>query len=148
MIWAIVNENLIIELIDSEEYPERQCQMIVNISQESPQPQVGWSLIGNKFQPPNQKEKDYNKYIKRAEAKNKILAEMASENMERVRNGVWSVPQLVGLTQDVELKLVLDDVNTLSFELAQSKLLSCTNPLLTTEIKMGWIAKLQANLYN
>jgi hypothetical protein len=96
----------------------------------------------------SQKEVDFQKYLKRASVKDQIIAEMAAENMERVRAGVWSVVDLVGLTQDAELKLVLDDINTLSFELAQSKLSSATNPLLTQAIKTGWILKLQANLFN
>lgn len=97
---------------------------------------------------PTQKQLDYNKYLKRASAKDIILAEMASENMERVRNGIWTVTDLISLTQDAELKLVLDDINTLSFELAQSKLNTISNPLLVPEIKNGWINKLQTHLYN
>lgn len=96
----------------------------------------------------SQKEIDFQKYLKRAAAKDRIIAEMASENMERVRNGVWTVPNLISLTQDNELKLVLDDINTLSFELAISKLQTISNLLLTTEIKTGWIVKLQSNLFN
>jgi hypothetical protein len=102
----------------------------------------------NTFSPMSQKEKDFNKYIKRARVKDTLMAEMASENMERVRNGMWTVLQLVELTQDPTLKLVLDDINTLSFELAQSKLQGATHNLLTTEIKLGWIVKLQNNLFN
>ena len=106
--------------------------------------------IFNSSEPPlpTQKQLDYNKYLKRAAAKDIILAEMASENMERVRNGIWTVSDLVSLTQDAELKLVLDDINTLSFELAQSKLNTINNPLLVPEIKNGWINKLQTHLYN
>jgi hypothetical protein len=58
------------------------------------------------------------------------------------------VPGLISLTQDPTLKLVLDDINTLSFELAQGKLESATHELLTTEIKNSWILKLQNNLFN
>ena len=94
------------------------------------------------------KEKDYQKYLARASVKNQILAEMASENMSRVRAGIWTVTDLINLTQDTQLKQALDDIETLSFELAQSKLMSSTNSLLTTEIKNAWIAKLQANLFN
>jgi hypothetical protein len=95
-----------------------------------------------------QKEKDFNKYLKRAAAKNIIMAEMASENMERVRNGVWTVPQLVELTQDAELKLILNDIETLSFELAYQKLLAATNPMITSEIKTQWATKLVNNFFN
>jgi len=93
-------------------------------------------------------EKDYNKYIKRASAKDKIIAEMATENMDRVRAGKWTVPDLIELTQSTDLKLVLDDISTLSFELAASKLNGIRHRLLTETIRKGWIAKLQANYYN
>lgn len=120
---------------------------IVDMSQESKD--ALRALFGNTAPPaPSQKDLDYQKYLKRAAVKDQIIAEMASENMERVRNGIWTVSDLVSLTQDPELKLVLDDINTLSFELAQSKLNSITNPLLITEIKTGWILKLQTHLYN
>lgn len=49
---------------------------------------------------------------------------------------------------NADLKMVLDNINTLSFELAQSKLNAINIPLLTTEIKSDWIAKLQSHLYN
>lgn len=88
------------------------------------------------------------KYMKRASVKNSLLAEMATENMERVRSGIWTVQDLINLTQDSDLKLALDDINTLSFELAQSKILAAPNSLLTTEIKNSWILKLQNNLFN
>jgi hypothetical protein len=95
-----------------------------------------------------QAEKDYEKYMKRADVKDRIIAEMATENMARVRAGIWTVPNLVALTQDPELKLVLDDINTLSFELAVSKLMALTNPLITQKIKNEWILKLQSHFYN
>lgn len=95
-----------------------------------------------------QLQKDFDKYKKRAAVKDTIIATMASENMERVRNGVWTVPDLVGLTQDPELKLILDDVSTLSYELAVGKIQAATNSLLTEDIKNGWIAMLMAHFYN
>jgi hypothetical protein len=95
-----------------------------------------------------QTEKDYEKYMKRAAVKDKIIAEMATENMARVRAGVWTVPNLVALTQDPELKLILDDINTLSFELAVLKLMALTNPLITQKIKNDWVLKLQSHFYN
>jgi hypothetical protein len=94
-----------------------------------------------------QKIKDLSRYENRALIKDHIIAWMATGNMDRVRQGVWTITQLITLTQDVELKMVLDDVSTLSFELAQSKINSLTNPLITPEIKMEWIMKLQENLY-
>ncbi len=106
--------------------------------------------VFNSSNPPEstQKQKDFQKYLKRASVRDQIIAEMAAENMERVRAGTWTVADLINLTQDTELKAVLSDLSTLSFELAQSKLLAATNPLLTTDIKNGWLAKLQAHLYN
>lgn len=94
-----------------------------------------------------QSELDYDRYIKRAQAKDKILAEFASENMSRIRAGTWTVPDLIALTQDVQLNLLLANINTLSFELAISSVQGITNPLITPEIKASWIAKLQAHLY-
>jgi len=96
----------------------------------------------------SQKDKDFQKYLKRAAAKDKIIAEMASENMERVRTGIWTVQNLVDLTQDAELKRVLDDISTLSFELAAQKLQAINNPLLTSDIKNSWLQKLMSNFYN
>jgi hypothetical protein len=96
---------------------------------------------------PTQYDRDYERYLKRAQAKDKILAEMASENMARVRAGTWTTSQLIELTQDAGLKLVLDDVSTLSFELASQKLITINNPLITDEIKFGWIEKLQRHFY-
>jgi hypothetical protein len=93
-------------------------------------------------------EKDKLKYLKRASVKDTIIAEMATENMSRVRSGKWTVPDLVSLTQDPMLKLILDDINTLSFELAVLKLQTINNPLITKEIKEEWIRKLQTHFYN
>lgn len=96
---------------------------------------------------PSQLELDTTRYARRAQAKNQIIAEFAAENMSRVRVGAWTVQQLVGLTQDAGLKALLDNVNTLSFEIAAQQIPSLTNALLTKEIKAGWVAKLQAHFY-
>ena len=93
-------------------------------------------------------ELDVERYSRRAKAKDVILSEFAAENMARVRSGVWTVPQLISLTQDAGLKALLDNVNTLSFEIASTMVPNLTNPLLTAEIKTGWVAKLQAHFYN
>lgn len=95
----------------------------------------------------DQRELDYERYLKRAKVKDQIIAEMASENMERVRNGVWTVSNLISLTQDPELKLVLDDVSTLSYELAVGKIMAISNPLITADIKNAWALKLQSHFY-
>ena len=94
-----------------------------------------------------QKEQDLDRYMRRATVKNQIIAELAAENMERVRNGTWTVADLISLTMDVELKGVLDDINTLSFELAYSKVAALTNPIVTTEIKTQWQTKLMSHFY-
>lgn len=94
-----------------------------------------------------QRQADFMRYKQRAEAKSGMLAEMAAGNMERVRSGIWTVEQLIALTQDPELKQLLDDVNTLSFEIAYSRIDSLTNPILTVEIKNSWKALLVENFY-
>jgi len=91
---------------------------------------------------------DIARYSKRARAKDQILAEFAAENMARVRAGTWTVTQLISLTQDAGLKGLLDNVNTLSFEIAASIVPGLTNSLLTAPIKAGWVAKLQSHFYN
>ena len=91
---------------------------------------------------------DYRKYTNRAKVKDSIIATMASNNMQRVRSGIWSVENLISLTQDSELKLILDDVSTLSYELAIGKIEAATNPLLTAGIKTEWISLLAAHLNN
>lgn len=96
---------------------------------------------------PTQFEKDRARYLKRSDAKSIILADMAAENMTRVRNGIWTVPQLISLTQDAQLKDILDDINTLSFEIAATKIPGLTNPLITSDIKSGWVTKLQGHFY-
>jgi hypothetical protein len=96
---------------------------------------------------PTQKEKDFERYTKRSVAKNAIITEMATENMGRIRSGEWSTADVISLTQDTQLQLVLADVHSLSFELAAMKLSAATNPLITTAIKNTWIQRLQAHFY-
>jgi len=95
----------------------------------------------------SQKEKDFERYTKRAIAKNMIIAEMATENMERIRSGVWNVSDIISLTQDEQVREVLNDVYSLSFEIATVKLMSLTNVLITNEIKAIWVEKLQKHFY-
>jgi hypothetical protein len=108
-----------------------------------------WSAIVLSYFPipKTQYEKDISRYTKRAEAKDAILAEMAAENMSRVRNGTWSIPQLMSLTQDLELKQVLSNIDTLSFEIAAGAIMQLTNPLLTPQIKQAWAMKLSSHFY-
>lgn len=97
--------------------------------------------------PPTQLELDRIRYSKRADAISRMLAEMAAENMDRIRMGVWTVPQLISLTQDAQIKEILTDIYSLSFEIAYSKVDGVTNPLITSSIKTIWKAKLAANFF-
>jgi hypothetical protein len=92
-------------------------------------------------------ERDIVRYTTRASIKDRLIAEMAAENMARVRAGTWTVPDLVALTQDEQIAAVLSDIGTLSYELAAVKLAEVTNPLITEDIKAGWIQKLQDHFY-
>lgn len=96
---------------------------------------------------PTQYTLDVNRYTKRAAVKDRLLAEMAADNMARVRSGVWTVVDLTGLMADADVKAVLELIGTLSFELAAQALAAADHPLLTPKIKAGWIAKLQQHLY-
>lgn len=94
-----------------------------------------------------QRESDFARFKKRASVKDSMIAEMAAGNMERVRSGVWTTGQLIALTQDEQLKQVLSDISSLSFEIAYSKVDAITNPIITTEIKNSWKALLADNFY-
>ena len=96
---------------------------------------------------PLQIELDKIRFTKRAKVKDQIIAEMAAENMERVRTAVWTTADLISLTQDSELKDLLDDINSLSFEIAYSKIDALTNTLITTDIKDNWKLKLASHFY-
>lgn len=69
---------------------------------------------------------------------------ICADNMERIRTGAWTVTQLVELTADPVFKNIQDDINGLSF----GKIMELTNPIITNEIKMDWVGRLQANLFN
>ena len=94
-----------------------------------------------------QAEKDFERYSKRAIAKNEIITEIATENMQRIRTGVWTISDIISLVQDEDIKEVLSNLHSLSFELAATKLASVANPLITSEIKAIWIQKLQTHFY-
>jgi Mg2+/Co2+ transporter CorB len=98
--------------------------------------------------PLTQEEKDKAKYLKRAEALNKMMAEMAVENMARVRSGVWTIDDLVSLTQDTMVKQLISDLTSLSFELAYQKVDLITSPAVTSDIKIQWKTKLASNFFN
>lgn len=153
--YAFIKNNLVekVEACSEESYLEQAShyQNIVDVTDMLPMPQVGWSLVGNILTPSiplSQEQRDFIRFMKRANVKNQIVAEMAMENMARLRAGVWTTANLTALTQDAELKLVLDDVNTLSYELAIPKVQALTNPIITPQIKAGWVAKLMSHFYN
>jgi hypothetical protein len=153
--YAFILDNVVtkVEACSEEDFiaQAHKYQNIADVTDQLPQPVVGWLLSEGKLVPPvelTQGEKDLAKYLKRARVKDQIIAEMASENIGRIRSGVWTVAQLTSLTQDQELKLVLDDVSTLSYELSVQKVMATTNALITPEIKAGWVAKLMSHFYN
>lgn len=96
---------------------------------------------------PTQYDKDLSRYIKRAAAKPKIIAKMAADNVTRVRNGTWTSAQLISLTQDAQLRDLLANIETLSFEIAIGSISALTNPLMTSEIKAEWVQSLSDNLF-
>lgn len=91
-------------------------------------------------------ELDTDKYLRRAESKNLLMAEMAAMNVARVKNGTWTVAQLTALMQDEQIKALIAYMETLSFELAIGVTQGLTNPLITPEIKSAWTARLVAKL--
>jgi hypothetical protein len=92
-------------------------------------------------------EKDKITMAKRAAIRDTIIGEIAADNKARLRSGLWTTAQLIALTQDAEFKAAMDDILGLSFELAQSKVMAMTNPMVTMDIKMQIIGKLQEHLY-
>jgi hypothetical protein len=155
---ALVVDNKVTNIVVTgpNEWAERLLEMgfvVVNLS-EGEACQVGWSFnpsanprFFDETPPPPPVNKDVIRYKKRAEIKDKLMIDMAVNNMARVKSGLWSVSDLVALTQDPQLKLVLDDVHTLSFELAIEKIKVLTNPILTQDIKDSWILKLKKYLF-
>lgn len=97
--------------------------------------------------PPTQHELDRSRYLRRAAVRDTLLADMAADNMARVRAGTWTVGDLQALMADPQTKVVIDLINALSFEMAIAALNASPNALLTPEIKAGWVAKLQSHLY-
>ena len=97
---------------------------------------------------PTQFNADKERYQRRAAAKDGMIATLAAGNMSRIRSGIWTVPQLVTFMQDSIVLQILTDINTLSFELAYSKVDSISSPLVTTEIKTEWKTLLASNFYN
>ena len=96
---------------------------------------------------PTQFELDQARYQKRAAVKDQLLSYMAADNMSRVRSGVWTVPDLVGLLDDPQVVAAQGFMQTLSFELAAQSIAAATSPLLTPEIKADWVTRLTANFF-
>lgn len=108
-----------------------------------------WLDAGNVLQDapvPTVLEVDTEKYLRRANAKPLLMAEMAAMNVARIKNGTWTVAQLTALMQDEQIKALIAHMETLSFELAIGVIQGLTNPLITTEIKSAWTARLVAKL--
>lgn len=95
-----------------------------------------------------QKAKDKARYSERAKVKDDLVVGICADNIERIRTGAWTVAQLVELTSDPSFKNIQGDINSLSFELAQGKIMALSNPMITQEIKNEWVGRLQANLFN
>ena len=91
-------------------------------------------------------ELDTEKYLRRADSKNLLMAEMAAMNVARIKNGTWTVAQLTALMQDEQIKSLVAHMETLSFELAIGVIQGLTNPLIKPEIKSAWTARLVAKL--
>ena len=91
-------------------------------------------------------ELDTDKYLRRAESKNLLMAEMAAMNVARIKNGTWTVAQLTALMQDEQIKALIAHLETLGFDLAIGVVQGLTNPLITPEIKSAWTATLVAKL--
>lgn len=91
-------------------------------------------------------ELDTEKYLRRANSKNLLMAEMAAMNVSRIKNGTWTVAQLTALMQDEQIKALIAHMETLSFELAIGVIQGLTNPLITPKIKSAWTARLVAKL--
>jgi hypothetical protein len=113
---------------------------------------VDWVVLDSYPQAPPQPEpsqfdRDQARYAKRAAAKDSLLAYMAADNMNRVRSGVWTVPQLMSLMDDQAVAAANAYMSTLSYELAAQAIASAATPLLTPEIRADWIARLQAHFY-
>lgn len=92
-------------------------------------------------------ELDTERYLKRAAAKNQLMAEMAAMNIGRLKDRTWTTQQLVGLMADPDIVKLIAHMETLSFELAIGVINGITNELVTPAIKATWISRLQAHLY-
>lgn len=147
--YAVINDGVVSNhaLADDAEFAAAQGWIPAGDSS------IGDLWDGENFTPappapePSQFERDEARYRKRAAVKDALLAYMAADNMSRVRNGVWTVPDLTALLADPAVATANACMGTLSFELAAQAIASASTPLLTPEIRESWIAKLQAHFY-
>jgi hypothetical protein len=96
---------------------------------------------------PTQRELDQRRYQRRASVRDSLISWMAADNMDRVRTGVWSVSDLVGLMSDPAVQAAQAYMSMLSFELAAQAISAATSPLLTPAIKAAWTEQLTAHYY-
>ena len=106
-----------------------------------------YQIIYSSYEPAILKEKDRIAMEKRAQIKEALIGELASENKERLRTGVWSYTDLVTFLNSEESKKVMNEINGLSFELAQGSIMAIVNPIITMDIKLQWVQRLKDNLF-
>jgi hypothetical protein len=97
---------------------------------------------------PTAYEADVARFTARAAVKDRLMAEMAADNVGRLRAGVWTVGDLESLMADPALTAARGYMDTLSFELAHGAVEACAHPLMTPEIRQGWLDKLADHFYN
>lgn len=93
------------------------------------------------------KEKLKKRMLLRSYAKDMLIVKMSHENLLRMYQGVWTQNDIKSLPNDKQLESILQDISSLSFEMAIPKIMSLNNPLITAEIKQDWINTLYAHLY-
>lgn len=103
--------------------------------------------IYSEYEPLILKEKDRIAMAKRAQVKDALVGQIASENKERIRQGIWSTQDLIAFLDSDESKKVMNEINGLSFEIAQGSIMAITNPMITMDIKLTWINRLKENLF-
>jgi hypothetical protein len=106
-----------------------------------------YAILYASYEPLILKEKDRIAMEKRAQIKDALIGEIASENKERLRTGVWSYTDLVTFLNSEESKKVMNEINGLSFELAQGSIMAIVNPIITMDIKLQWVQRLKENLF-
>lgn len=146
-----------------DEWPWQEC--VIDDSLQSQYESNGWSCLSAdayvlykaQYQSayntwyasqPNQFNADKERYVRRAAAKDGMIATLAAGNMARIRAGTWTVSQLISFMQDSVVTQILTDINTLSFELAYAKVDLISSEMVTTAIKNEWKSLLVSNFYN